>query len=68
MLVGAVFFASSPSLTLLSFIPIPIIVWGSVKYQNSLKSRYGKVREAVSELSSVMNTNLGGITTIKAIS
>ncbi len=66
VLVGAVFFASSPSLTLLSFIPIPIIVWGSVKYQNSLKSRYGNVREAVSELSSVMNTNLGGITTIKA--
>lgn len=64
--VGAVFFASSPLLTLFAFIPIPIIVLGSIKYQHSLKPRYAKVREAVSELSSTINTNLGGITTIKA--
>lgn len=64
--VGAVFFASSPLLTLFAFIPIPIIVLGSIKYQHSLKPRYAKVREAVAELSSTINTNLGGITTIKA--
>ena len=64
--VGAVFFASSPLLTLFAFIPIPIIVFGSIKYQHSLKPRYAKVREAVAELSSTINTNLGGITTIKA--
>lgn len=66
VLVGAVFFASSPMLTLLAFIPIPIIVLGSIKYQQSLKPRYAKVREAVAELSSTISTNLGGITTIKA--
>ena len=66
ILVGAVFYSSSPMLMLLSFIPIPIIVFGSIKYQNSLKPRYAKVREAVAELSSTINTNLGGITTIKA--
>jgi ATP-binding cassette subfamily B protein len=64
--VGAVFFASSPLLTLFAFLPIPIIVFGSIKYQHSLKPRYAKVREAVAELSSTINTNLGGITTIKA--
>ncbi|MEI7985409.1 MAG: ABC transporter ATP-binding protein [Armatimonadota bacterium] len=64
--VGAVFFASSPLLTLFAFIPIPIIVFGSIRYQHSLKPRYAKVREAVAELSSTINTNLGGITTIKA--
>lgn len=66
ILVGAVFYASSPLLTLLAFLPIPIIVLGSIKYQKSLKPRYAKVREAVAELSSTINTNLGGITTIKA--
>jgi ATP-binding cassette subfamily B protein len=64
--VGAVFYASSPLLTLFAFIPIPIIVLGSIRYQHSLKPRYAKVREAVAELSSTINTNLGGITTIKA--
>ncbi|MEI7577413.1 MAG: ABC transporter ATP-binding protein [Armatimonadota bacterium] len=66
VLVGAVFFLSSPLLTLLAFLPIPIIILGSVKYQNSLKPRYAKVREAVSEMGSVLGTNLGGISTIKA--
>ena len=66
ILVGAVFYASSPMLTLLAFLPIPIIVLGSIKYQHSLKPRYAKVREAVAELSSTISTNLGGITTIKA--
>ena len=64
--VGAVFFASSPLLTLFAFIPIPIIIFGSIRYQHSLKPRYAKVREAVAELSSTINTNLGGIMTIKA--
>ncbi len=66
ILVGAVFYASSPLLTLLAFLPIPIIVAGSIQYQKSLKPRYAKVRESVAELSSTINTNLGGITTIKA--
>ncbi len=66
ILVGAVFYASSPLVTLFAFLPIPIIIFGSIQYQRSLKPRYAKVREAVAELSSTINTNLGGITTIKA--
>lgn len=66
VLVGAVFYASSPLLTLMAFLPIPIIVWGSVWYQKSLKPRYVKVRESVAELSSTLATNLSGVTTIKA--
>lgn len=66
VLVGAVFAASSLVVTALAMIPIPIIVWGSVYYQKRLKPRYTKVREAVSELSATLTTNLGGIATIKA--
>lgn len=66
ILVGAVFAASSPLLTLLAFIPIPIIVIGSIKYQKRLQPLYSGVREAVAELNSTLSTNLSGITTIKA--
>jgi len=66
ILTGAVFFASSPLLTLLAFLPIPIIVLGSIRYQRRLEPLYARVREAVAELSATISTNLGGITTIKA--
>ncbi|MBX3114515.1 MAG: ABC transporter ATP-binding protein [Fimbriimonadaceae bacterium] len=66
VLVGAVFYLSSPLVMVLAFLPIPIIVTGSILYQKKLKPRYAKVREAVAELSSTITTNLGGITTIKA--
>ncbi len=66
VLVGAVFASSSLLLTLLAFLPIPIIIWGSIRFQKLLLPLYAKVREAVSELSATLHTNLGGITTIKA--
>lgn len=66
VLVGAVFAASSPLLTLLAFLPIPLIIFGSIRYQKRLTPLYAKVRESVAELSSTLTANLGGITTIKA--
>ncbi len=66
ILVGAVFAASSLLVTGLAFLPIPIIVFGSIIYQKRLKPRYSRVRESVAELSSTLTTNLGGIATIKA--
>lgn len=66
VLVGAVFAASSLLLTTFAFLPIPLIVLGSMYYQRRLMPLYSKVREAVSELSSTLSANLGGITTIKA--
>jgi ATP-binding cassette subfamily B protein len=66
VLVGAVFAANSWLLTLVAFLPIPIIVLGSVKYQKKLQPLYSRVREQVSELSSTLSNNLGGIATIKA--
>ncbi|HMS54428.1 MAG TPA: ABC transporter ATP-binding protein [Fimbriimonadaceae bacterium] len=65
-LVGAVFAASSLLVTALAFVPIPFIVWGSIRYQHRLKPLYGRVRESVAELSATLSANLGGISTIKA--
>ncbi|MBW3574715.1 MAG: ABC transporter ATP-binding protein/permease [Actinobacteria bacterium] len=66
VLVGAVFAVTSWQLALLAFVPIPVIVLGSVRYQRLLAPLYTRVRDRVSDLSSTLVTNLGGITTIKA--
>ncbi len=64
--VGAVFAASSWQLMLLAFIPVPVIVWGSIRFQKVLEPLYKGVREAAGEVSATVSTNLGGLTTIKA--
>ncbi|MCO5312445.1 MAG: ABC transporter ATP-binding protein/permease [Microthrixaceae bacterium] len=64
--VGIVFFTTSPTLWLFAFLPIPIIVVGSIRFQRRLEPLYADVRERVADLSSLLSGNLGGITTIKA--
>ncbi|MBL8059222.1 MAG: ABC transporter ATP-binding protein [Chthonomonas sp.] len=66
ILVGIVFAMSSLLLTATAFLPIPLIVLGSLLYQERLEPLYTGVREGVAELSATLNANLGGITTIKA--
>ncbi|RJK96078.1 ABC transporter ATP-binding protein [Vallicoccus soli] len=68
VLVGAVFAATSLQLTLLAFLPIPVIVLGSLAYQRRLEPYYARVRAAAGELAGTLTANLGGITTIKAFS
>ena len=64
--VGAVFFAASPVLGVVAFLPIPIIVWGSVLYQRRLEPLYDRVRTAAGDLGALLANNLSGIATIRA--
>jgi ATP-binding cassette subfamily B protein len=64
--VGAVFLAISPLLALLAFLPIPVIVGGSLLFQRRLGPRYEAVRERAGRLGGLIGGNLGGIATIKA--
>jgi ATP-binding cassette subfamily B protein len=66
LLVGAVFAASSWTLTLLAFLPIPVIVVGSLWFQQRLRPLYARVRTANGALSGTLAANLGGLPTIKA--
>ena len=66
--VGVVFFAASPMVGLVAFLPIPLIVWGSVMYQKRLSPRYQKVRESAGDLGALLANNLSGIATIRAFS
>ena len=66
--VGIAFFVISPLLALLSFLPIPLIVTGSIFYQHRLQPRYAKVRAAAGNIADTLTNGLGGIATIKAFS
>ncbi len=64
--VGVVFFVISPLLAVLAFLPIPVIVGGSLLFQRRLEPRYARVREEAGRLGGLIGGNLGGIATIKA--
>ncbi len=66
--VGVVFFVVSPLLALLAFLPIPVIVAGSLVYQTRLEPRYARVRAAAGTISDTLTNSIGGMATIKAFS
>ncbi|GAA4802127.1 ABC transporter ATP-binding protein [Nocardioides caeni] len=66
VLVGAVFAVASWQLTLYAFLPIPLIVIGSLVFQRRLEPLYDDVRERVADLSGALSANLSGIATIKS--
>jgi ATP-binding cassette subfamily B protein len=68
LFVGLAFFLISPQIAVLAFLPIPIIVVGSLRYQRRLEPRYDAVRAAAGRIADTLTNNLGGITTIKAFS
>jgi ATP-binding cassette subfamily B protein len=66
IVISTAFFILAPSVAWMAMLPMPFIVWGSVKFQRLLAPRYADVREKVSLLSSRLSNNLSGITTIKS--
>lgn len=66
LLVGTVFVVISPLLALLAFLPIPVIVLGSLAFQRRLTPLYRSVRERAGAVGGVLANNLAGLATIKA--
>ncbi len=66
VVLGITFVVISPLLALVAFVPIPVIVAGSLWYQRRLQPRYAKVRAAAGVIGDALTNGLGGIATIKA--
>lgn len=66
IVIGILFFSVAPSVAWMAMLPMPLIVWGSVKFQRTLAPRYSAVREHVGLLNSQLSNNLSGIATIKS--
>ncbi|MCF2149925.1 ABC transporter ATP-binding protein/permease [Desmonostoc muscorum LEGE 12446] len=66
ILICGAFWILPLSITLVTMLPMPFILWGSFTYQKLLEDRYAEVRERVGFLNSRLANNLSGITTIKS--
>jgi ATP-binding cassette subfamily B protein len=66
--VGAVFFGATTLLGLMAFLPIPLVVIGSIFFQRRLAPLYARVRETAGDIGALLANNLSGIATIRAFS
>lgn len=66
VVVGAVFIAISWQVALFAVLPIPIIVWGSFRYQHSLEPRYAEVRKSAGAMNALLENDLSGMSTIQS--
>ena len=56
----------APEVALYAYLPIPVILWGSLRFQRQLAPRYREVRARAGDLASRLANNLGGMLTIKS--
>ena len=66
VIVGAVFLAISWQVALFAVLPIPIIVWGSFRYQRSLEPRYAEERAAAGQMNALLENDLSGMSTVQS--
>ena len=66
LLIGGGFFVVAPDMAWFAVAPIPVILFGSFRFQRVLEPRYAEVRERVGDLNSSLSGALGGVATIKA--
>ncbi|MFP4323281.1 MAG: ABC transporter ATP-binding protein [Anaerolineales bacterium] len=66
ILVTALFIYLAPGIAWMTLLPIPFIVYGSIRFQKHLGPRYAAVRERVGILNGMLGNNLSGISTIKS--
>lgn len=66
VIVGASFFWLSPIIAVFAFLPVPLILFGSFRFQTRIAPRYAEVREKNAALNSSLENNLAGMEVIKA--
>jgi ATP-binding cassette subfamily B protein len=66
VVIGGMFMVLAPSVSWMAILPMPFVIWGSMRFQRRLAPRYAEVRERVGLLNGQLANNLGGIATIKS--
>lgn len=66
IVVGSVFLLISWKVALFAVLPIPLIVWGSFRYQRSLEPRYAEVRKSAGAMNALLENDLSGMSTIQS--
>ena len=66
LLVGGAMTLLAPGVALFAFLPIPLILLGSLRFQRQLAPRYREVRLRAGDMAARLTNNLGGMLTIKS--
>lgn len=66
MTVPVAMYLLSPKLTLLSFLPLPVIPWLVMRNEREIHERYDLVQEQFSEISAMTQESLNGVRVLKA--
>ena len=66
IVVGVGMAVLAPGVAVFAYLPIPVILLGSLRFQKRLEPRYREVRARAGDLASRLANNLGGILTIKS--
>ena len=66
LVVGGAFFVMAPEVAWMAMLPMPFVVWGSIRFQRRLEPLYAAVRERAGAVNARLASNLSGVTTIKA--
>ena len=66
IVISALFFIIDWRVALFSIAPIPLILWGSFRFQSRIAPRYADVRIKAGNIGTLLENNLTGITTIKS--
>lgn len=66
VLVGGAMAVIAPGVALFAYLPIPVILWGSLHFQKRLAPRYRDVRDQAGAMAARLANNLGGMLTIKS--
>lgn len=68
VVMGSIFFCISPTLAILTLLPVPCVIAIAYFFQNRLATLYGTVRDRIASLSGHLASRLIGIMTIKSYS
>jgi ATP-binding cassette subfamily B protein len=66
VVISVAFILLAPSVAWMAILPMPVVIWGSIRFQRLLMPYYAEIREQVGALNQRLSNNIGGITTIKA--
>ena len=66
IVIGILFFILAPSVAWMAFLPMPFLLWGSIRFQKSIAPLYANVRNQVGILNGQLANNLSGIATVKS--
>ena len=66
LVVGIGMAVVAPEVAVFAYLPIPVILWGSLRFQRQLAPLYREVRARAGDLAARLSNNLGGMLTIKS--